>query len=595
MNALVLLMTVLNFNAASAKTAATTCAPYEKAIAKGSIPEKLHRLLDLQWRTRMSDFPEFATYLGVPGHNDRWTDESAQAIARREAQTVCELQTLKKIPRSALSADNRVTLDLAIHDAETALQGQTFDGKYLAVDQMDGLQISVPDLLRSSPTATLKDYEDRIARLERLPAHVKDLKDLLREGLKRQVTPPKMFLEKIPAQFDIVLTSDPKDSPLYESFKDIHAEASAETKAALQKRALAAIESQAYPTMKEMRDFLAQEYIPGARTTTAWSDLRNGRAWYAYLAKKHTTTSMTPDELHDLGLREVARIKAEMEKVKERAGFKGDLAAFNTFLQTDPQFFYTEGRALLGGYRDIAKRIDAELPRFFTRLPRLTYGVREMPLYKAKDAPTAYYEGGTLEGGRSGTFEANTYDLKARPKWGMEALTLHEAVPGHHLQIALAQELTDLPEFRKNEGPTAFVEGWGLYAERLGEDMGFYQDVYSKYGQLTYEMWRAVRLVVDTGMHVKGWSREKGLEYFMSLIPKSKMESENEINRYLTMPGQALAYKVGQLKFLELRDKARAKLGPKFDIRKFHDEILSHGALPMDVLESLFNEWLNKQ
>ena len=282
-----------------------------------------------------------------------------------------------------------------------------------------------------------------------------------------------------------------------------------------------------------------------------------------------------------------------MTKLREQIKFKGSAEDFNKFLLTDPQFYYAKKDDLLNGYRNIAKRIDPELPKLFKELPRLTYGVREMPEYKAKESPGAYYEQGSLEAGRAGYFTANTYDLRVRPKWAMEALTMHESVPGHHLQIALAQEIKGLPKFRTEGAYTAYVEGWGLYAEHLGEEMGFYKDPYSKYGELTYEMWRAVRLVVDTGMHAKSWSRQKAIDFMKSRLPKSQLEVEVEIDRYVTWPGQALAYKVGQLKFLELRARAKATLGEKFNVREFHDELLRHGALPMDVLEKVMTEWMD--
>jgi uncharacterized protein (DUF885 family) len=324
-------------------------------------------------------------------------------------------------------------------------------------------------------------------------------------------------------------------------------------------------------------------------------DLPNGAAWYAFRVKEETTTNLTPDQLHELGLKEVARISGEMSKLREELKFKGDSKAFNKFLLTDKRFFYTDSTQLLMGFRDIAKRIDPELPHLFKTLPRLTYGVREMPPYKSAAAPAAYYEGGSLEAGRPGYFEANTSDLPGRPKWGMEALTLHETVPGHHLQISIAQELKGLPEFRKQGSYTAYVEGWGLYAEGLGNELGLYKDAYSKYGQLSYEMWRAIRLVVDTGMHAKGWTRQQALDYFADTMPKSATETANEVDRYITWPGQALAYKVGQLKFKELRERAQIALGDKFDVREFHDELLRHGSLPMDVLESAVNEWIDTQ
>ena len=268
---------------------------------------------------------------------------------------------------------------------------------------------------------------------------------------------------------------------------------------------------------------------------------------------------------------------------------------FNNFLLKDQQFYYQDKNQLLVGYRDIAKRIDPELPKLFKTLPRLTYGVKEMAAYKAADAPAAYYLGGSLEAGRAGYFEANTSDLAGRPKWGMEALTLHEAVPGHHLQIAIAQELKGLPDFRRQGFYTAFTEGWGLYAEGLGDQLGLYKSPYSQYGQLTFEMWRAVRLVVDTGMHAKGWSRQQAIDYFNSVLPKAHAEIENEVDRYIADPGQALAYKVGQLKFIAMREKAKEALGEKFDVREFHDELLRHGALPLDVLEKSVGDWIELQ
>jgi prolyl oligopeptidase len=284
-----------------------------------------------------------------------------------------------------------------------------------------------------------------------------------------------------------------------------------------------------------------------------------------------------------------------MEKIRDEVKFKGDLKAFNRFLLTDKQFYYDDPEALLTGYRDIAKRIDPELPRIFKTLPRLTYGIRAMPAYKAAESPGAYYDEGSLEAGRPGYFTANTTDLPGRPKWGMEALTLHEAVPGHHFQISIAKELRNVPEFRRFRGYTAFVEGWGLYAESLGPEIGLFKDPYSKYGQLTYEMWRSVRLVVDTGIHAKGWSREQAIAYFGEHMAKAKIETENEVDRYITWPGQALAYKVGQLKFRELREKATAELGASFDEREFHDQLLRHGALPMDVLEKTIGAWIDQE
>ncbi len=325
------------------------------------------------------------------------------------------------------------------------------------------------------------------------------------------------------------------------------------------------------------------------------SDLPDGKAWYAYNVRSQTTTSLTPEQIHQIGLAEVARIRKQMDELIASTGFKGSFEEFLTFLRTDPRFFYDKPEGLLAGYRDIAKRIDPELVKLFGRLPRLPYGVIPIPSYSEKTQTTAYYDGGSLAAGRPGYFYANTYDLKSRPKWEMEALTAHEAVPGHHLQVALAQELEGVPEWRKHDGYTAFAEGWGLYAESLGPEMGLYKDPYSKFGQLTYEMWRAIRLVVDTGMHAKGWTRQQAIDYFKANAGKAEHDIVVEVDRYIVWPGQALAYKIGELKIKELRAHATRELGPRFDVRAFHDQVLGNGALPLDVLEANIKAWVGER
>ncbi|MFM7103760.1 MAG: DUF885 domain-containing protein, partial [Verrucomicrobiota bacterium] len=324
----------------------------------------------------------------------------------------------------------------------------------------------------------------------------------------------------------------------------------------------------------------------------ACAALPDGARWYAYLARRSTTTAMTPDQIHELGQREVARIQARMDAIQHEVGFTGGRAAFFDFLRTDPRFFYDSAAGLLAGYRDIAKRADAELPRLFGRLPRLPYGVMAVPTYSEQSRTTAYYQPGSLSAGRPGNFFANTYNLRMRPRWEMEALTLHEAVPGHHLQIALAQEIEGAPEFQRHSETTAFVEGWGLYSESLGPAMGFYQDPYARFGQLTYEMWRAIRLVVDTGMHAKGWTREQAIDFFKAHAGKAEHDIVVEIDRYIVWPGQALAYKVGELKIQELRAYAERELGSRFDVRAFHDALLGRGALPLDLLEPRMRDWV---
>jgi uncharacterized protein (DUF885 family) len=325
------------------------------------------------------------------------------------------------------------------------------------------------------------------------------------------------------------------------------------------------------------------------------NELPDGKAWYAFNIRTSTTTTKTAKEIHEIGLSEVKRIRGEMDKVIQQTGFKGNFEEFSQFLRTDPQFYYKDSESLLRAYRDIAKRVDPELAKLFGKLPRVPYGVRPVPEYAEQSQTTAYYLGGSVQAGRPGWFMANTYALETRPKWEMEALTMHEAVPGHHLQISLAQEMENVPQFRKHVGYTAYVEGWGLYSEGLGAEMGFYKDPYMKFGQLTYEMWRAIRLVVDTGMHSMGWSREQAISFFKSNSSKTEHDIIVEIDRYIVWPGQALAYKIGQLKIKELREYATKELGEKFDVRQFHDVVLDDGAVPLDVLEQRVKDWVAAQ
>jgi uncharacterized protein (DUF885 family) len=390
----------------------------------------------------------------------------------------------------------------------------------------------------------------------------------------------------------IVEEGDVFEAPLLLPFREMPATIEEPQQERLRSRASAAYEEGIVPALRRLHRFLVQEYVPGAREPIAATTLPEGEAWYAYDVRRSTTTSLSPREIHDIGLQEVERIRREMERVKEQAGFEGDLAAFNEFLRTDPRFFHQTAAELLEGYRDIAKRADPELIHLFGTLPRTPYGVKAVPSFAEKSQTTAYYQPGSPEAGRPGWFFANTYALDTRPIWEMEALTLHEAVPGHHLQISIAQELEGVPEFRRHGGYTAFVEGWGLYSEGLGEEMGFYRDPYSKYGQLTYEMWRAIRLVVDTGMHTLGWSRQQAIDFFVSNSSKTPHDIEVEIDRYIVWPGQALAYKIGELKIKELRARAERELEDEFDVRAFHDAVLGQGALPLDVLEARIGEWI---
>src|SRR5712664_2108117 len=464
--------------------------------------------------------------------NDSAGDKSAQAEEVKKFRAFLdedwkramvdqpEGATLKTIRREELPEAEKLNYDLYgrfLADLEEGLQfGDDAGGGSLVMplNQMDGIQQGAAEILALMPHETVADYEDMLARLEALPAAVEQTLALLQDGLKRGYTPPKITLRDVPKQLADLIPAEPMASALLEPFTAFPAGFPESDRARLTDRAKSVYASAVVPAFQKLHAYLAATYIPACRESIAASALPNGAANYAFRVRIRTTTSLTPQEIHEIGLAEVKRIHAEMEKVIAATGFKGSFHEFTEFLRTDPRFFYDKPEDLVNGYRIIAKRIDPELARLFGKLPRLPYGVTPIPEFKAPSQTTAYYQGGAPKVGRPGWYFVNTYKLNARPKWEMEALSLHESVPGHHLQISLAQELEGVPEFRKHAGYTAFVEGWGLYAESLGEEIGMYKDPYSKFGQLAYEMWRAVRLVVDTGMHSMGWTRQQAIDYF---------------------------------------------------------------------------------
>jgi uncharacterized protein (DUF885 family) len=418
---------------------------------------------------------------------------------------------------------------------------------------------------------------------------------LLQKGVESGITPPRITLRDVPDQIASQMNEDPEKNEMLKPFYEFPITISETERGRLRQEAATVLKEKVVPAFGKFHEFFVNTYLPATRETIAMSALPDGKAWYAFNARTSTTTRKTPEEIHQLGLSEVKRIRQEMDKVIAEAGFKGSFTEFCEFLRTDPKFYYTDPSSLVSGYRDIVKRIDPELARLFGKLPRLPYGVKVVPAGAEKSQTTAYYQPGSPQAGRPGWYYANTYALNTRPKWEMEALSLHESVPGHHLQISLAQEMEGAPEFRKHGGYTAFVEGWGLYSESLGTEIGLYKDPYSKFGQLTYEIWRAVRLVVDTGMHSMGWTRQQAIDYFASNSSKNLHDITVEVDRYIVWPGQALAYKIGELKIKELRAFATKELGEKFDIRQFHDEVLDSGALPMDILEKRVREWVERK
>ena len=575
--------------------AAESYAPYQQLITNAdhlSDSSRLHKLFQIDWDRAVRESPEFATDLGVPGEDGRWTDMSEPAIAQRKSEAVWPLNVIKTIHRAALTPADQLNYDLFRYDVETGVADNQFPGQYLVVDQLGGVQQTIPQVIAQMPTANVQAYENILARMRAAPALIDQNIALMRDGVKLGITKPQVVLQKVPAQVLKVIPDDPMASSLLTPFANFPDSIPQPDRDRLKAEAIQIYHDAIVPAYHKLHDYLVQEYIPHARQSIAWTALPNGVAWYQQAIREHTTTGMTAKEIHDLGLSEVKEDRVAMENVAATSGFKGDFTAFLKFLHTDPQFYYTDPESLLAGYRNLAKQIDPVLPEFFGKLPRLTYGVRAIDSYAADSAPAAYYMAGSVETGRPGWFCANTSNLPSRPKWQMAVLTLHESVPGHHLQFSLAQEQENVPEFRKHDSYTAFAEGWALYCERLGGEMGFYKDPYSHFGQLTFDMWRACRLVIDTGIHSEGWSRQQAIDYLMANAGKDEHEATVEVDRYIASPGQALAYKIGQLKILAIRAEAQKALGPAFNLRAFHDALLCNGSLPLPILDSEMQTWI---
>ena len=558
--------------------------------------ERLAALMDLVYDYQMTQYPETATWLGYAGQNDRWTDYSPEAIEQRNRDSRTLLKAVETISVDSLGESAILDFQLFHKDLSANVAAQAFPDELMPINQMGGVQQDLAQMISLMPSRKLTDYRDIIARLESADSLIMQTIVLMKQGLEAGITPPAITLRDVPGQVANQLFDDPMDSPLLGAFVSFPDSISPDQQKQLKARAIAAYQNGIAPAYKKLQRFLETDYLPNAVQAVGLSNLANGQAWYAHRAASSTTTDFTAEQIHALGLREVARIRAAMEQVIIDSGFDGDFDAFTEFLRRDPQFYFTNKEDLMREYRDIAKRADAELPALFGVLPRLPYGVKMIPSYAEKSQTTAYYQSGAQSMGRAGIFFANTYALDTRPKWEMEALTLHEAMPGHHLQISLAKEQTNVHPWRRDlYRITAFVEGWGLYSESLGEEMGFYKDPYSKFGHLTYEMWRAVRLVVDTGMHSLGWSRQRAIDFFIANSAKSEHDITVEIDRYIVWPGQALAYKMGELKIKELRQYASQELGEDFDIRSFHDRVLEAGPIPLDILEQRIKDWVAGQ
>lgn len=554
---------------------------------------RLNRLLDRHWAYEVAEFPELGFAVGEPQPGATWTELSTDAIGRRHDRARTHLNEIESIDAGGLPEDARLDHGLLLRAARIDVEGQRFPTHLMPVGQLNGPQQDVPLSLSDMSLRTAADTEWIIARLAAVPNLVDQTIGLLAEGLATGIVPPRVTVAGVPAQIDELITEDPLDSGLAAVLQRLPASIGDADQRRLRAAAAAVLTGEVFPSLLRLRDHLASTYLPGCRDSVGISDLADGGDWYRWRIRQQTSTDLDPDAIHRIGLDELARIGAATAAVVERAGFGARRDDFLDYVHHDARFFATSSEELVDAYRALCKRIDPELPTLFGTVPWLPYGVSAMPAHAERTAPAAYYLPGSVAGRRPGHFLANTYALDQRPRWEMVPLALHEAVPGHHLQFALAQQVGDLHPWRRNLNETAYVEGWGLYAESLGHDMGLYDDPYDEFGALVFEAWRAARLVVDTGIHAMGWSRQRAIEFMAASTGKPGHDVEVEVDRYIAWPAQALAYTLGAIRFRELRRLSVETQGPSFDIRAFHDEVLRHGPLPLDLLESEVRAWLD--
>ena len=554
--------------------------------------EKFTQYLEYDWEETLINNPLFASYTGDKRFNDKINPITIDQFNRDRDNDLESLAKLNNINPEKLTEDNKLNYNLKKFDIESDLNLSQFPIYYLRLNQRGGIQ-SFYETGNRLVYQSKKDYYDWLSRLDQFSENILTFLDINKQGLKKGYTQPKLVTRGVVAQIDAIINSDIESNPYLKVF--LEADENLLTpieKEELIDRAKTLIINEINPAYEELNNFLKNDYLVNSRDSIGIKDIPDGKRYYEELAKHFTTTDLTPDEIHDIGLKEIERIRSEMEEIIESVDWDGDFNSFLNYLRTSPRFYYDNPDDLFDAYLIMSKTIDPLLPKLFNVFPRAPYGVIPIPSESAPFTTTAYYN--SPSPGRPGYFYANLYKPDSRPKYEIPVLTVHEAVPGHHFQISIAQELENVPTFRKYQGITAFVEGWGLYSEELGEYINLYDDPYDKFGQLTYDMWRAIRLVVDTGMHYKDWTREDAINLFLENSAKSILDIENEVDRYIAWPGQALAYKIGQLKILELRERAETELGDKYDIKDFHDEVLKRGSLPLDLLEYYIDEWINQ-
>jgi uncharacterized protein (DUF885 family) len=579
-------------------------APLPALAATNAATTALHRLLDAEWEYTLKEFPEHATALGDHRYDDRLTDRSAAAVEARRAHHRATLAAVRAIDRSKLEGEDRLSWDILEFTTDLDVRGDDLlrsapgaaempfsaDDSPMSVNPMSGPQFNLPQMVRATRFASEADYRHYLARLSALPTSLSNLRAILDAGRRAGWMPPREAITRLVGQYAPLVAGDLAHHPLYAPFQKYPADLPGPVQEELTRSGPKVMQESVIPALTMFRDYLAQTWVPASTTTLGAVNLPHGEAYYAWALQRYTTTRMTAKEIHELGLREVARLDGEMRAIMKEVAFEGTIAQFRDYLRTDKKFQFSTADEELAAFRDIAKRVDPQLPSLFVELPRVPYGIRPMSPEEGNNAP--HYIAGALDGTRAGYFEANTNNLAAWPKWTMDALFLHEAVPGHHLQIARGQEMPGLPKLRRAYGNSGFSEGWGLYSEGLGRELGLYTDPYSRFGRLTLEAHRACRLVVDTGMHAFGWTRQQAIDYLIDHAQLERGFAEAEVDRYITWPGQATAYKVGEQDILANRAKARAALGARFDIRRFHNAVIDHGGLPLTVLDRVIDEWI---
>ncbi len=554
--------------------------------------DKFNSIVDEQWNKVISDNPVYASSMGDLSRNQEWADSSLRKILKdHEYEKEMLIYLEESINPKSFSEDDLTNYRLFVKQVSESVEMQQYKLYLLPFSHRGGIQL-LHDTTSVLPFRTVDHYTDWIERLKKVPDLITNEIAIATQGIENNVMPPKILMERVKEQIKLQANTTAYKSPFFKNFAEMDSRLFSEDEIKeIQDQALEVISRDIIPAYKNLLKFFEKKYLPNCRTSIGISEIPNGKAYYEFTARRFTTTDLTPEEIHKIGLNEVKRIRDEMDDVIESVSWKGTFKGFLNDLRTNPKFYFDNADDLFKEYLATSKRLDPELVNLFKVLPSIPYGIKPIPEESAPDTTTAYYQRPAADGSRAGYYYVNLYRPEVRPKYEIEVLSVHEAVPGHHLQIALAMEL-DLPNFRKYGGFTAFVEGWGLYSESLGYDMGLYKDPYSKFGQLTYDMWRAIRLVVDTGMHYMDWSRQDAINYFLDNSAKTQQDIINEVDRYINWPGQALAYKIGQLKILELKNRSKEKLGDLYDVKDFHHEVLKRGAIPLYMLEENIDAWI---